>query len=79
MTLKRYYTLVCDGCGTERVSPMCELPEKARSYAKRVGWARVVGQYTGDRTGQDLCPKCHNESKPPMTHPPAGAAVTEAS
>lgn len=67
MTLKRYYTVVCDSCGKERTNATHESPTKARSSAKRVGWARLAGQYVGDRTGQDLCPKCHNESKPAAT------------
>jgi hypothetical protein len=63
MTLKRYYALVCDSCGKERGGTYGS-PSKARASAKRVGWARLAGQYVGDRAGQDLCPKCHNESKP---------------
>lgn len=64
MAFKRYYTIVCDGCGVERTNYLCESPRQTRSYAKQVGWVRITGRHATDGVGRDLCPKCHNESKP---------------
>jgi len=53
-------TLVCDGCGAERIYHPHVTPTGARREAKAYGWIRkrwpVVGT-TAHRL-EDLCPKC---------------------
>jgi len=60
MSLGRYYSVVCDGCG--RATPTRDRGKEARADAKRCGWKHVktkrVNRWRTSKPPLDFCSEC---------------------